>query len=721
MAVTSVPKMRLVSLILDDLAASDQVVSHFNIKTTAIEDRLMSFNKDELLTFIATLGQDAEEALGKLETAFPLRRPPTLYISFLESKPEASRIISASRSLAKQGRKGGMDFENNAAVRFIYMPQSAVTLLTIKGLPIVQWQLQYEYQIEYVEANEEAENYGQLVEAYSLETAFVWLPLQKYNHAIIACCDYPVLRRIRNFLKIKLGIELNPPCLDKKMLEQISQGSIPRSVTYSLQISSNDTNEVQHVTISDPLLQSKPMFRSITNHPDREQMAGFYTAHPGLALGGIGVARRDGKIWTPHRLDINEISDLAVAIIEQTESELFELAKAKDFINLTKYYYTLRVTLGGKELNEKTKEAWGALVPLVFQAQQSRQKEQHVPLSVLNKLINFQKPLKLLVALEYECTSCNIKWLSKCPECHQTLTTRYEDGIQATCPTPNCRWVFDGHLECECGQEILFDDLATLVRIIPEEDCNKSIQKAAKKYNLRYHGIWEIWGLTLRYFEPRKTIEYPRLSLTDFQLWKKQGKLEHQTRYLSPPKILSILNKTKEKCRRDGTVSSDSKCGVCKNNPLNPKWITKGDTCLLRLFGLPIGLKFDGVHHGHEKADLRYQDILISNQQQTIVWIHVKSRSPHCPPQGMGRSTLPIQELYKQTVYSAFEAATNRENVHVIGIAIPNLIKTDVIESMAYTINTLGFTFLVVEEKDWQAIISSALEQAEFEFIPSGT
>jgi hypothetical protein len=59
--------------------------------------------------------------------------------------------------------------------------------------------------------------------------------------------------------------------------------------------------------------------------------------------------------------------------------------------------------------------------------------------------------------------------------------------------------------------------------------------------------------------------------------------------------------------------------------------------------------------------------------------------------------------------------------VHVIGIAIPNMIKTDVVESMAYAINTLGFSFLVVEEKDWQAIINSALEQAEFEYVPNRT
>jgi tetrahydromethanopterin S-methyltransferase subunit C len=85
----------------------------------------------------------------------------------------------------------------------------------------------------------------------------------------------------------------------------------------------------------------------------------------------------------------------------------------------------------------------------------------------------------------------------------------------------------------------------------------------------------------------------------------------------------------------------------------------------------------------------------------------------------MGRTTLPIQGLYKQVIFSAFEAATKGNKVQVIGIAIPNPIKTDVINSMAYAINILGFSFLVVDDNEWQKIICSAYEQSEFENIPS--
>jgi len=718
MAVTSIPKIRLVSFILEDLAALDKAKLYFNIKVPNVEERLMAFKKDKLLSFITALGQDAEDGLHNLETMFMLRRPPTFYLAFIESHPFAKKIISSSQILANKGREGGLLVDQNGVVRFLYLPQFAVTLLTVNSINIIQYQLHYEYKFDYIETNEEADNYGQLVEAYSLETAIVWLPLERYKHAIIACYDYSALRRIRDFFGIKLGTIMNPPFLNKEMVQRITFGAIPRSATYSLQLGSEGSNEVQHITISDPALQSKPIFNSMTNNPEREQMSGFYTAHPGLALGGIGVSRRDGKIWTPRRLDNIELANLAMEIIKQTESELEKLSKAKDFVNLTKYYYTLNVKIGKKELDEKAREVWGALVPLVFQAQDNPEKEQSIPLSTLNNLIKQQKSMKLLVAMEYYCPSCENTLLMKCPSCHQPLTVKYEGDLQPLCQNPKCNWIYNHNVEfkCDCGEVIQFTDLTDLIRIIPEDECNKSIKIAARKYHRSFDGIWIVRGQRLKYIEPRQATHYPRLFLRDFQLWKIQGNIDHRTRSIDSLKLLSILNKTKEKCLRDGTRASDIKCDACKKSHLNPDWIIKGDTCLLRLFGLPIGFKFDGVHFGEEKADIRYQDTLLTGRQPAIVWIHVKSRTKNPPIQGVSRTNPSIKGLYTQSVFSAFRSAVYSENVQVIGIAIPNKIKTDVIDSLAYAINTLGYSFLVVDEDDWLAILSAALEQAEFDY-----
>ena len=75
--------------------------------------------------------------------------------------------------------------------------------------------------------------------------------------------------------------------------------------------------KIQHITFADTHLEDKQMYSAIVTNPNREQVSGFYSTHPGLALGGIGVARRDGKIWTPRRLDRQEILELSLAIIEK--------------------------------------------------------------------------------------------------------------------------------------------------------------------------------------------------------------------------------------------------------------------------------------------------------------------------------------------------------------------------------------------------------------------
>jgi hypothetical protein len=144
MAVTSIPKSRLIKLIVDDLDAQHQATSHFNINISPLTedhlmDRLMSFTKDELLTFIATLGQEAENALHKLETNFPLRRSPTLYIAYIDSRPIIRDIIPACRSLSKQGREGGIYFESKSTIRFIYLPQLAIRTMKVKGVSLAEF------------------------------------------------------------------------------------------------------------------------------------------------------------------------------------------------------------------------------------------------------------------------------------------------------------------------------------------------------------------------------------------------------------------------------------------------------------------------------------------------------------------------------------------------------------------------------------------------------
>ena len=140
MAVTSIPKARLVDLIADDLKVLDKAASYFHIQATdVVQDRLTQFTKDDLLSFILQV-EGGEIVLRRLATAFPLRRPPTLYIAVVEKRPiTEGEIIDKSRLLADLGRGGGISFRDKDTVRFLYLPQAAVTHY-IDKLPVIEYQ-----------------------------------------------------------------------------------------------------------------------------------------------------------------------------------------------------------------------------------------------------------------------------------------------------------------------------------------------------------------------------------------------------------------------------------------------------------------------------------------------------------------------------------------------------------------------------------------------------
>ena len=77
--------------------------------------------------------------------------------------------------------------------------------------------------------------------------------------------------------------ELNPPWLNKEMLDRITGESIPRSVTYSLQPFANEENEIQHITFADTHLEDKQMYSAIVTNPNREQVPACLTI-PSCAL-----------------------------------------------------------------------------------------------------------------------------------------------------------------------------------------------------------------------------------------------------------------------------------------------------------------------------------------------------------------------------------------------------------------------------------------------------
>lgn len=711
MSATSVPKVRLVELILDDLKALDQAITYFHITTAqSYRERLLSFTKVELITFIISLGDDAERALRFLESGFPFRKAPTLYLTIFDRLPDAGGIIARSHELVPLQRGGALFQDEKKTVRAVYITEPAQVVRTDYE-PVVEIQLLYEMRVEIVEADTKAEDYGQIKPIYSLETAYVWIPIENHHHAIIACCDYQAIRPVRNYLRTKLQIDLDMPWLTTEMMQQISQGADPRSVTFALKDLNGGDEEVQSVTYSDPNLSQKGLFWALADDNHREQTFGFFMNHPGLALGGIGIARRDGKVWTPKRLDKTAITHLALTLITQTEEEL---AKSEDHSSLIHYYFGSDASIGGKQIGGQKLVAWRELVSVVFQGQGNLNHEIQIRTGLLSQAVEYQNQLCLTSAVEYECPECHCRWLARCPNCQRLLRVKWKNDFVFYCPNRKCKKEFMDHLNCECGQEIPIEDPAAFVCLFPEKAFIDSVISAGTRLNHVFTGFFVIRGQQLLHLPPRNIRQEP-LRLNAFRSW--HNIMENSgAPVLTQEDAIKLLNRMREKCFRGGTwASSRAKCEACLNSPVVPYQIENREVCLLRLFGLPINQTFDGLHNGGEVADLYYDDWLIKTGEKVKVGIHVKSRDKDNPVRGMGRSKNKIQELYAQLVYSAYLAITGKQELHILGIGIPNEISNNVMASMFEVMDELGYPFLAVDEKDWTIILNRAYEVAMFE------
>jgi hypothetical protein len=138
------------------------------------------------------------------------------------------------------------------------------------------------------------------------------------------------------------------------------------------------------------------------------------------------------------------------------------------------------------------------------------------------------------------------------------------------------------------------------------------------------------------------------------------------------------------------------------------------DLCLSRLFGYAVDEEFDGVHHGHEVADIRYPDVWINTGEGIQLGIHLKSREkPRV--RGLGRSVSSIKGLYTQYCHSAYLATMGGEDLNVLGVSIPNTINEEVREDFQFISGQFGYPLLVLDEEDWFRIVDAAIEKAAIE------
>jgi len=711
---TSVPKRALVREIRRVFPEeSIRAWLHIGPRTSLVQ-RLHDFTKIELLRLL-TSTPEGEEALSKLERNYVLSSPPTLYLVKLQARPGADELITKTTYLAHAGRDVAMELGDRRAVRAVYFASPAHRLAFNRDATEVP--LYYEHRFEYTECDPDSDDYGERKVLYSLERAFIWL-VDGYSHAVICAPHFVAVRPVVDFGMSHLDFSWALPDLTEDMLNRLAASAEPRSATFSAPSGELATFlDVRTVTISDPDLGERNGFTQIRQDPNRQQTAGYYTKHPDLALAGLGIARRYGRVWTPARLSRRSLVTLAIALIDKTEEELSR-QYGRDLEGYVHYFRNIVVAINGREVRGSVREAFDDLVIAVLRTHAEESKESTVEPDLLHLLVRHQYQLGLTVLPDFECPLCNDVVIGRCPDCRLPYTARMDGStLVFECPNRHCMQTpdADAGFRCDCGEEVPLAAPENHLTILPKPEFVAGMRQFLDAMDdVTWEGLFYITGYVLKVVPSPHPPSREMVRLDDLRSWRIRAR--HNVRHLPDGRrreaLLDVLRLTKEKCRANDGHPTHEICRNCLDSQISAEQVETGGICLPRMLGLAISRDFDGVHHRYEIADVKYQDVLDDTDEQVRLGLHLKSRTKP-RPQGLGHSVPQVKALYTQLFYSAYLALTGRAEFDVIGISIPNTILEEVVASLRHLVNELGFPLLVVDEGDWVKIVDAVMEQFE--------
>jgi hypothetical protein len=128
-----------------------------------------------------------------------------------------------------------------------------------------------------------------------LRRAFIWVS-HALNHGLIACSDYSGINPITTWVNTYLKVRLDLPNIPIDMFHRLAEGGTPRTATFAaVEITGEPYLDVQSLTIYDQELEGSDTFKLLVNDDDREQTAGYFSRHPAIPVGGLGIARRLGS------------------------------------------------------------------------------------------------------------------------------------------------------------------------------------------------------------------------------------------------------------------------------------------------------------------------------------------------------------------------------------------------------------------------------------------
>lgn len=710
MGETPVPKREIIELILHNIA-DDHIREMLKIQAeTDLRRRLDDFSKAQLLDVLQST-ETGSNALENTKANYPLSSSPTLYLISVSSWPEYQQLLNTTTGLAERMQEAAVRFGPDRTVRSVYMITPAReyhALLPFHEIPIV-----YERKIEYTVADPESEDFGETATVYSLEKSIIWYSTD-YKHALLLCGDFQAVKPILYYGRIILNISWQLPYLSEEMLDRLAEGANPRTASFTRIDDDPIGNfDAQSLTISDQSLGELMSYRSLSDDPSRQQTFGFYSSHPDLVYGGMGISRQHGRIWTPARLRKDTLLALSINLIQKTEKELNREAAINPdgFIG---YYRNVPIRLGRKNVRPQQRFFIEGLVKAIISARRSPTLESPLDPGFVWNLVEQYQSIDIFPALEVNCEHCG-SYLARCSMCNSPLIpVKSENELFFQCETHTDQQYRDNQIYvCECGAntELTY---STDIRIHPGVLLLKAIHKFTDVLeNQQYDGGFIIVGNVLRLL-PRNREAINEYHLPEFQMWQTRAHIhrrnipeERKDRYRQ------ILWRIKEKCARNNRHSSDAICGPCLQEQVTSARVKAGDDlCLGRLFGYAIDERFDGVHHGYEVADVQYSDVIQNTGEDVRLGVHLKSRD-RPRKRGLGRSVSCIKGLYTQYCHSAYLATIRGENLDVIGISIPNILHQEVIDDFQFLANQMGYPLIILSEDDWIKILDAAIEKAE--------
>jgi hypothetical protein len=702
-----IPKLELINIIVEE-SSDQEIKNYFKIgEETTIKGRLLSFTKSELSQYISNK-PSLQKKISILVNKYPLRKAPTLYVVIISNKETnlLDKLVKTSKELEDKLIKEAVVFKDDKSVRSVYTKNYFQEIYPRPS--IYELMLSYEKKIDYNESDLNNPKYGELITVYSLENALFWLPKTNYKFGIIASCDFTSVKPIIEYLNHKYRLNISLPDLSQEMLKKISEGSKIRNATFSLiDKSSIDEYDAESITVFDDFLSDRKIFKNISKNSYREQKSGFYLGHPDILRAGLGITRRYGRVWTPAHLNKDELVRLSLGITKKLSDELNKLFD-DDIETFTGFYANVNVKINKRELKRDQRTLFDKMIQKIVTADRNKSKIK-LDNELIIQIVKNKKALELNVNANYDCPNCGSQ-MAKCPSCGNALEVKYEtNSFHNYCG--NCKKDYsDDKIICECGESIEIIDFISNLFIHPTNYLLDSIRIYCDKLHpsIKNPNPFIIIGNILYILEPNTGQKYKRYSLSDLNLWKKTAKIQMQE-LLSDSQYQKIMYKMREKCSINNYHPHKTDCQKCLNKKITSKEIKSAKICLLRLFGLPIGAKLDGIHHGYEGADIDYIDHIGNNKVR--LGIHVKSKSKERRKNGLGRGVIKIKELYAQLYYTIFKEL-QKQKYDILGIGIPDKISDDVISSMEELLMRFRMPFIIVEKEDWSKITSAAIEHA---------